>query len=43
MTGKEMISLSEKLTKDEKKMLRKSFIYSLGTNMASSQPGMGEI
>ena len=35
-----MISLSEKLTSEEKKMLRKSFRYSMGTNMASSNVSM---
>ncbi len=35
-----MISLAEKLTSEEKKMLRKSFVYSLGTNMASSKVSM---
>lgn len=35
-----MISLTEKLTQDEKKMLRKSFRYSMGTNMASSKVSM---
>ena len=35
-----MISLAEKLTSDEKRMLRKSFIYSMGTNMSSSKVSM---
>lgn len=35
-----MISLAEKLTNEEKKMLRKSFRYSWGTNMASSKVSM---
>ena len=37
---KEMISLAEKLTKEEKAMLGKAFQYSLGTNMASSKVSM---
>jgi len=35
-----MISLAEKLTREENSMLRKSFLYSLGTNMASSKVSM---
>lgn len=35
-----MISLAEKLTKEEKAMLGKAFQYSLGTNMASSKVSM---
>ena len=35
-----MISLADKLTKEEKTMLHKSFRYSMGTNMASSKVSM---
>lgn len=40
MMGKEMISLAEKFSNEEKTMLRKSFRFSLGTNMASSKVSM---